>query len=111
MVGGRLGVGGGARTVTTGGAGLVLVVRLEVLLHVVGTGKLLLAAGKGALDSLFSRVNLGVAGSVARRGKRLFAAVGVAEAARVALGGAVLGGGASDGNIVLVGGGTAASIV
>lgn len=87
---------------------LVLVVRLEVLLHVVGPGKLLLAARKGALDSLFGSMNLGVARGMARGSECLLAAMRVAEAARVALGRAIL---AGHGDIIFVGGGAATGVV
>lgn len=56
-----------------------------MLLHVVGPGKLLLAAVESALNGLLGSVDLGVSGSVARGGKSLLAPVAVAIAARVTL--------------------------
>lgn len=114
--GGAVAANGGAVGVAAGvnhgsglalaAAGLVLVVCLQVLLHVVGAGELLLAAGKGALNSLFGSVNLGVARRMAGCGKRLVAAVRVAVAAWVALGWALGDGGA----VVLVRGGAAGPV-
>lgn len=71
------------------GTALILVVSLEVLLHVVGTGKLLLAARKSALDSLLGGVDLGMARGVARGGECLFASVSVAVPAGVPLSGSL----------------------
>lgn len=64
---------------------LILVVRLEVLLHVVGARELLMATRVGALHALLGCVDLGVSRRVARRRKGFLAAVAIAEAARVAL--------------------------
>lgn len=63
------------------GAALVLVVSLQVLLHVVGPSKLLLATQVRALDGLLGCVDLGMSRGVARSGKRLLAAMGVSVAA------------------------------
>lgn len=58
----------------------------QVLLHVVGPCELLGAAGVSAWYGFLRRVDLGVPGSMAGCGKRLFAAVRVTIAAGVALG-------------------------
>ena len=79
------GFGGGGILVARG-AVLDLVVRLEMLLHVVCTGEFLLAALVGAVDCLLRRVDLGVPGGVAGRREGLLAVVRVSEAAGVPFG-------------------------
>lgn len=58
---------------------------LKVLLHVVGSGELLLAAVESALNSLLGSVDLGVTRGMTRSGEGLLATVAVAVAARVSL--------------------------
>lgn len=70
-------------------ARLVLVVGFQVLLHVVGSGELLVAARECALDRLFRRVDFGVARGMARGGEGLFASMALTVAAGIALDGAL----------------------
>ena len=69
----------------TCGAALVLVVRLQVLFHVVGTGELLLTPKESALDSLLGCVDLRMPRGVTRGREGLLTSVRVTVAARVAL--------------------------
>jgi hypothetical protein len=62
------------------------VVRLEMLLHVVGVGELLLTARVGTCNSLFCHVNFGVARSVAGSGEGLVTPMSCSKSARVPLG-------------------------
>lgn len=61
--------------------------RFEVLLHVVGAREPLGTALKGAVDTLFGRVDLGVPRGVARCGESFVAAVSFPVAAWEALAG------------------------
>lgn len=70
-------------------SGLVLEVGFQMLLHVVGSGELLVASRILAMDCLFRCVDLGVARSVTRGGEGLFAPMKVTVAAGVPLDGAL----------------------
>jgi hypothetical protein len=74
---------------------------LKMLLHVVGTGELLLAAGVGALDSLLGSVNLGVARGMARGCEGLLTAMSLAVAAGIPLSGSLHGAGGGGADIVV----------
>jgi hypothetical protein len=58
---------------------------LEMLLHVVGTGELFGASGKGALDRLLGGVNFAVPRRMTRGREGLFTSMALAIAARISL--------------------------